>query len=205
GHFDEVLTKGATLKQKPEILGLRVAATAISKNVDAALELANAQAADIKERSQALMQAARFLIRLRHYHEAAAVEAAGVQISDEPASHAEHLETLRYTRHYEEILASKSDPRSTVERMFLALYGIEKGAPVDLFSRLLIEDRDREEPAIEREFGHMSLPRGFEAYSDEVVLDWILSSFRYSVDGNDKTGYRIRLRRGSTQNTAFVV
>src|SRR5262249_53940448 len=33
GHFDEVLTKGATLKQKPEILGLRVAATAISKNV----------------------------------------------------------------------------------------------------------------------------------------------------------------------------
>ncbi|HEX7961466.1 MAG TPA: DUF3857 domain-containing protein, partial [Terriglobales bacterium] len=94
-HFDDVLTKGASLKQTPETLGLRVAATAISKDVQSALELARGQATDIRDRSEALIHASRFLIRLRRYHEAATVEAAGVEISDNPASRSEQLEALR--------------------------------------------------------------------------------------------------------------
>jgi tetratricopeptide (TPR) repeat protein/transglutaminase-like putative cysteine protease len=206
-RFDDVLTKGANLKQTPEILGLRVAATAMSKDAQTALELARSQATDIKDRSEALIQASRFLIRLRQYHEAATIEAAGVEISDNPASRSEQLEALRQTRRYEEALVPKSDPRSAIERLYLALYGKAKIAPIDAFSRLVTDGQDREEmsSAIEKEFGRPGLSKGFEGYSDDVVLDWLLSNFHYSIDGNEKTGYRIRVRRGTTQNAAFIV
>ena len=207
GHFDEVLAKAAPLKRVRTLLSLRVAATAVTKNADAALELARSEAADMKERSATLMLASHFLTSQRRYREAATLESAGVEISEDPSLDSERLEAVQRTRPYEEILAPKTDPRSAVERLYLALYGKGKSAPVDVFSHIVIDGEDREEftSALERRFGRGALPKGYEGLSNDVVLDFLLSNFHYSVEGNDAVGYRIRVRRGSGESTAFVV
>lgn len=205
-HFDEVIAKGANLKSTPALLGLRVAATSIAKGAQSGVELARSQAADTKERSDALLRAATFLIRLRRYPEAATLQSAGMEISEDPGSHSAQLENLRQTRPYEEILFPKTDPRSSIQRLYLVLFGKLKIAPIDVFSHLVTDAQDKEEftTAIERQFGRAGLPKSFDGYSDDVVLDWLLSGFHYSVDGSDKVGYRVRVRRGTVQNTAFI-
>ncbi|MEO8727722.1 MAG: transglutaminase domain-containing protein, partial [Acidobacteriaceae bacterium] len=209
GRYEELLETSAPLPLTPKLLRLEIAATALVKSTDQALELAREKTQDEAEQSSALLDAAAWLISARRYHEALPLQEAGASLSQHPASYSARTQALRGARRYTETLLPESDPRSAIQKLYLALFG--RGGPQEIsreFSHVVVEEKDRElfEADVIRRVGKAGVGSGFDRLSNDVVLDWFLSNFHYTVDGNAQLGYRIRADlAGSYRNTALIL
>lgn len=207
-QYTEVAKQATALGLLSSRLAFVIAAIALSDNPERAIEFARNNEANEQARSRALSGASELLVRKRAYKQAAALTRAVTDVNSD-SSAALRLQALERVKPYQETLFPDSDPRSAIQQLYLTVYGkSQTKSVIELFSNLVLAGQDgaKLEADIVRSIGRASLSKGFDEKSDDVVLDWLFSNFRYVVDGDDQTGYRIRIDRdGGDRRTAFLV
>ncbi|HJX83680.1 MAG TPA: tetratricopeptide repeat protein, partial [Candidatus Angelobacter sp.] len=109
----------ATLPKSEVRKSFLVAITAAQSGADAALQQSLSITADNKERSQILVNAGAFLLRIRKYSEAAAMFEAGAHGQSNEAQFSRLAGTLRKTKLQEEMKIDPADPRSVAQELFI--------------------------------------------------------------------------------------
>ncbi len=167
--------------------------------------------ADPDQQRVALLTSGWVSVQLRLYPQAAGLLTAGAKGAPNAAAILSQADTTRKTRRYEELTLSDSDPRSVVKRLLIAALVGDDDELRALYSR-----RAAESPQITAEvadFHQMSrtLRSGLRATGNpiEAILDVMLAGIKFSIDGDDAVGYRLRARvsfgTGSQQDRFYVV
>ncbi len=182
---------------------------------DAALRDAERNFPDATARAEALSGAARNLMLLRRYPEAAALFDASGRQSANAAAVLGLAEVLRKTRRFEELTWSSKDPAGTLQRL-ISLAATGDSSP-ERYAPLLSREMTRGlTPAESKEFWD-GFKSGFSettkaARSAEmplaVAMDIGLAMARPTVSGDDAVGYRVVLTTSAgtrTRTVAFVV
>ncbi len=207
-RFAEV--KAAVTGKKPSASAkqLVVASAAASGGVRAARAEADRLTEGGAESDKLLVDSAGQLVRVRHYAEAADLMEAASQGSQKTAAALQQIESLRSTRHFEEMLLPASDPRSVIQQLMQLTLGgsVPNTAVFDLLSRRMIHPGSRED---QEEFSR-GLAIGMRAartsqFPPEVIVDFALSNLTFAIEGDDTDGYRIRTQsRSAAPMDVFV-
>ena len=148
---------------------------------------------------------AQTLLNLRLYPQATELYDAATQGAPNASTARPFIEALRKTKRIEELQLDEKDPRSVVQKMMLALVRNDTAALKNLFAF----DTKTEEGE-DDDIDPLSAMRAMTAGSSmppAVIADLSFGTLRIQSDGNDKTGYRLRLRgdNGASMPTLFVV
>jgi hypothetical protein len=212
GRFAELQALAAEIDDTPGRDALRLAATAAAAGTEAAVREAERRPADPAARAQALEAAAQELVAMRRYDAAAALLARAAQQSHDAAALLARADALRRARQHEEVPLPAADPASAAKRFLLAALADPPAADstLTLLSRGLGESLS---PAARRELAEAPR-RGTrqavqrDGLSADVRQDLVLAAWRASVQGDDKTGYRVEISSTvgeSPGRTAFFV
>lgn len=188
-------------------LELELAALVVESGVDRALQVVRRKTDGAKERATAVGAAARHLLGRRRYQQAAELLRAGVG-DQMKAEQAAALTLIEKARTIESIPSDRRDPRELFRRtLMLVADGAPSPAAVrELLSRRVGEIPDeldvRELRSVARQVGSAGLPV-------RAALDIGLATAQTVVDGDDVTGYRVRVSMGvgggSTQTRLLAV
>jgi len=210
-RFDELREAVKTASDPVQQNLWRVVAAGATDGAKAAIR--EAGAGDQAQRKEILRNAGSMLLALRMYGTAADLIEEATQGS--PSSEArQQVENLRKARPYEEVAMPKDDPKSVVKKLMLA------GLIAELTSERVAELYAADEAsyfkaeAQESEW-HMTRVVMLNAARQqglpmEFYADLGLASMQLVQDGDDATGYRIRIRssavgKGGREETIFVV
>ena len=204
-HFDEVKTELAKVPQTSQRLKLLLVAIAATDGP--ALAIAEVQKArDASARATILDSAGQILRDLRMYGPAADLIEASVQNGNSDPKSAAQVQNLRSIKPYEQILFPDSDPRSTVQRLYLDLLdpsGLSPAAVKDLeytvdgAQRLKSKILTMEAGSLQSNFHSLDLPL-------PVATDAMLSLAVISSEGDDHLGYRVRMQAAGNPLVFFV-
>ncbi len=207
GRFAEILEILPQMDGAGNPALFRLVAVAGANGAAAATVEADRVFADAATREQALIEAAATLVQCRRYAEAAGLFAHAAKGSSDAASLLAAAGVLRGVRRYEEIELPADRPTSVVRRLRIAgAAGVVPEAEYrELFSAELVR-RDqvppRRAPVLPSEvaqlFGDLELPAA-------ALADLALAGPPEAVEGDDATGYRIRLPGAAPALVAFVV
>jgi tetratricopeptide (TPR) repeat protein len=204
GRFDE-LRKTADGAKDPEDreLGRIIATAATTGSADA---LREAHSLDQASRRKLLGSAGQTLMSMRLYAQAADLFEAAAQGGPNAAQVASLVQMLRQAKRYEDVKLSNDDPRDLMRRMLISL--IADGAEPKTLSAYLPADQLKLEadatPDDDGEDATTALSdRSLNALRNSmmdsevpprVVTDLALGSLQFQQDGDDKGGWRIRMR-----------
>jgi tetratricopeptide (TPR) repeat protein len=216
GRFAEMKELAAKLDESPARLELGVVATAALKGPEEAISEAEHKLAGSDARVTALTRAARSLIALRRYPEAAALLNRAGRESRDAASLLAFAEMVRKARRKEEISLPAGDPASVVWRFFLL--SNEEHPDVRKIPPLFIHD-------LTAEFAGDTFWRGFlsrvallrssatkrlerESLPAASLVELGLGSMQLAVSGSDALGYRVEVTTAAAaeyRESMFVV
>jgi tetratricopeptide (TPR) repeat protein/transglutaminase-like putative cysteine protease len=205
--WDELLQMAATLSSTSTRTSLVLAAIAIRDGSQPALSEAGRRESGESARSALLVSAADLLIRVRAYARAVDLLNAAVAGQEDSSKLRGRIEMMSGVRPYEEVLFQASDPRRVVQQFYLYLLD-ERAKPGDMF-RLTESDPADQKDEGERASHSARLVRSAfdqEGLSPATARDYLVSNLQISMEGDDKTGYRIRARGlGDKPQTMLVV
>lgn len=193
--WDELVQMAATLPSSSTRTELVLAAIAFRDGSQQAVAEAGRRESGESARSSLLVSAANLLIRLRAYPRAVELMNAAAAGQEDSSKLRERIEMMSSVRPYEEVLFPASDPRRVVQQYYLYLMD-EKAKPEDIFRFTECDPADQKDEA-EGESHIARLWRGVfdrEDLSASAARDFLISNLQISVEGDDKTGYRIRSR-----------
>lgn len=138
------------------------------------------------------------LLNLRLYPQATEMYDLSTQGAPNASSARPFIEALRKTKRIEELPLDEKDPRSVVQTMILAMVRNDSPALKKLFAFDVkpSDDEDEEEDPL-------SVMRALTTAANmppAVVGDLSFGTMRVQSDGNEKSGYRLRLRSESGIN-----
>jgi tetratricopeptide (TPR) repeat protein len=216
GRFEEMKELAGKLDESPARLELGVVATAALKGPEEAISEAEHKLAGSDARVTALTRAARSLIALRRYPEAAALLNRAGRESRDAASLLAFAEMVRKARRKEEISLPAGDPASVVWRFFLL--SNEEHPDVRKIPPLFIHE-------LTAEFAGDTFWRGFvsrvallrssatkrlerESLPAASLVELGLGSMQLAVSGSDALGYRVEVTTAAAaeyRESMFVV
>jgi tetratricopeptide (TPR) repeat protein len=203
GHFAEMKELAKTTQDTQLRETGRIVAIAATEGSAAALhELGAFDANTRRTYAQAIAQT---LLNLRLYPQATEMYDAASQGGPNASSARPFIEALRKTKRIEELPLDEKDPRSVVQKMLLALVRND----ITALKKLMILDAKPQDD--EDEDGDpLTQMRALTTSNNmppAVVGDLVFATVRIQSDGNDKTGYRLRMRsdNGPNMPTLFVV
>ncbi len=179
--------------------------TAIAATEGSAAALHELGAFDANTRRGYAQTIAQTLLNLRLYPQATELFDAATQGAPNASSARPFIEALKKTRRLEEIAIDPKEPRAIVQTMILDMVHNDFPALKKLFAfdvKPVESEDDDEDP--------LSVMRTMTSGGNmppAVVGDLSFGTMRVLSDGNDKTGYRLRLRgeNGVNMPTLFVV
>jgi len=145
------------------------------------------------------------LLHLRLYPQATELYDAATQGAPNASTARPFIEALRKTKRLEELAIDEKDPKSIVQTMILAMVHNDFPALKKLFAFDVKSDDDEDDDA-----DPLAIMRTLTTGSNmppAVLGDLSYGTMRIQSDGNDKNGYRLRLRGESGVNmpALFVV
>jgi tetratricopeptide (TPR) repeat protein len=203
GKFDEMkeLAKSTQDTQLRET-GRIVAVAATEGSAAALHELG---AFDANTRRAYAQTIAQTLLNLRLYPQATEMFDAATQGAPNASSARPFIEALKKTKRVEDLPLDEKDPRVVVQKMILTMVRNDSAALKKLFAfdvKPVADDEDEEDP-----FSVMRSMTSGGNMPPAVLGDLSFGTMRIQSDGNDKSGYRLRLRgeNGVNLPTLFVV
>ena len=146
------------------------------------------------------------LLNLRLYPQATEMYELSTQGAPNASTARPFIEALQKTKRIEELPLDEKDPRSVVQKMILAMVRNDMPALKKLFAfdlKQSDDDEDEDDPlSVMRSADHR---REHAAGGDRRSL--VRARMRVQSDGNDKSGYRLRIRseNGVNMPALFVV
>jgi tetratricopeptide (TPR) repeat protein len=145
------------------------------------------------------------LLNLRLYPQATEMYELSTQGAPNASTARPFIETLRKTKRIEELPLDDKDPRAVVQKMILAMVRNDMPTLKKLFAfdlKPADDDSDDEDPLTVMR----SLTTG-ASMPAAVIGDLSFATLRVQSDGNDKSGYRVRIRseNGVNMPALFVV
>jgi tetratricopeptide (TPR) repeat protein len=203
GRFDEMKELAKTVQDTQLRETGRIIAIAATDGSAAALH--ELGAFDANTRRAYAQTIAQTLLNLRLYPQATEMYDAATQGAPNASSARPFIEALKKTKRIEDLPLDEKDPRAIVQKMILAMVRNDTAGLKKLFAfdvKPVEDDEDDEDP--------LSLIRTLTSGSNmppAVIGDLSFGTMRVQSDGNDKTGYRLRLRgeNGINMPTLFVV
>jgi tetratricopeptide (TPR) repeat protein/transglutaminase-like putative cysteine protease len=194
-RFDEVTALAEELDHGAESVAIRLVAIAAQRGAEEAVRRGARLLADAPRRT-AYATAGDLLVALRRYPEAAVLLKAGARGAPNAVDLLARADLVRKVRRHEELHAAEDAPRRVVRRLLEAIIGGGDFAQVipDLFSR---ETRERAGPeattTLKAALTSIRSQTSSLGQNPETVLDVVLSTARFGVDGDDTTGYRVEV------------
>ncbi|MGE5113881.1 MAG: DUF3857 domain-containing protein [Acidobacteriaceae bacterium] len=207
-QFKDVDTMFASLAQTRERLALELASIAAQQGADAAVSKSKTLARNAGDRLPALRTAAFTLRDMRLYAPAAALLAASAESDPNAAQFLGMAQVYRQTRRHEEVI-DPSSPTSTIQRLFVTMLGSSSAVTPDVvreFEYVVDVPEARKAEALARLGGGLRNILKQSGIPAPVGADIILSNMKFNTEGNDTSGYRIRVQpAGAKSTTAFVL
>jgi tetratricopeptide (TPR) repeat protein len=178
--------------------------------IKAGVERADHLSSGAADRSSALVTAGNQLLRLRLYPEAAGILAAGAEGQSNAAGVTQQIELFRQLTPWKNEYLPATDPRSVVQRMFIAFLTGEvndKNA-AELLSRHAYSSdlewaRNLEKATQSR--GMLRINGEKSGTPANVLLDVIAGHLKLTATGDDRIGYRVTVQSlGSKPQPYFV-
>ena len=202
GRFSEMKELAKTIQDTQLRETSRIIAIAATEGSAPALH--ELGAFDANTRRGYAQTIAQMLLNLRLYPQATEMYDAATQGAPNASSARPFIEALKKTKRIEELPLDEKDPRSVVQKMILAMVHNDTPALKKLFAFDVkpSEDEDDDDP-----FSMMRMLTAGGNMPPAVVGDLSFGTMRIQSDGNDKSGYRLRLRgeNGVNMPTLFVV
>lgn len=209
-RWDELKKSAATASNALQQSLWRVVATAATEGAKAAVT--EAASTDQSQRKELLRNAAGLLVTLRMYIPAADLMEEAMQGAPTTEARAQ-VESLRKAKRVEELPMPGNDPKTVVRR--LVTDAVVADMDADLVARYFVTDAkeffqseaNRAEWRVAR-VGLLNVARE-QGLPLAFYADVGIGSVQMVQDGDDETGYRIRMRtaaaRGTNEETLFVV
>lgn len=195
GRTDDAITLARELDRSDERDATLLAAIAVRDGGEVAISDSDKLGED---RRKALQQASGLLVQTRRYPLAAALAAAAASGAPNAAALRAQADLLSEVRRHEQLLSEGDAPTRLVRKMFRALYlapdpakevaalvaprgASSPGAPEGVAAALPVEAA-----AVRRSVRDGGAP-------PEVLLDLTLSRLQIATEGDDRTGYRVRM------------
>ena len=177
--------------------------TAIAAADGAAPALHELGAFDANTRRGYAQTIAQTLLNLRLYPQATEMFDAATQGAPNASSARPFIEELKKTKRIEEVPLNEKEPASVVQKLIMAMTNEDMAAMKKLFAFDLPLDEE-DDADLNRTLHSMSAGSGMPP---AVVGDLSFAAMRIQTDGDEKTGYRLRMRgdNGMSIPTLFVV
>ena len=189
--------------------GFVVALTAVNQGSEAALKKSLEITTSEDLRRKALTTAGWLVLRLHKYQEAADLLVAGARGENTETQTAAFAGSLKKIRQRSEIKIDDSDPRSVMQHFFAVFFSSH--SDYSQVQSLMSADALRgESKKDDVEFGQTTFKARHQIEKSgvpfEIIGDIILNNAQYSVEGDDKEGYRLTIQTpGAQGQEAFVV
>jgi tetratricopeptide (TPR) repeat protein len=197
GHAVQMIELWKRLPRESGRDALYLAAVALERGSQAAIEEASRIVDDTDGYRRALQLASDWLDDVRRYGLAAELLIAGGKGDADSVSLLARAGMLRRLRHYDTFELSPDSPEGAVRALFVSL--IEDDASTSfldlLSSEMLGEEESDELEALSEQLSDLvrwGLRR--EGLSPQEALDWMLSEIKLSSAGEPDLGYRVRAR-----------
>ncbi len=206
-RFKEVEATCASLPQTQLRLAIALASIAAQRGGDAAVSEAKMLARNAGDRLPALRTAAFTLRDMRRYAPAATLLAAAAEGDADAAQLLGLAQAYRVTRPYEEAI-DPANPASAIQRLFAMMIvpsSVVTPEMIREFEFVVNVPDARKAEAIARMGG--ALRTIFERNSMPAIVgaDIVITNMKFSSEGDDARGYRIRVQpMGAKASTAFV-
>ncbi len=201
GRFAEMKDLAASVQDTQLRETGRIAAIAAVDGAAPALhELGAFDANTRRTYAQAIAQT---LLNLRLYPQATEMFDAATQGAPNASSARPFIEQLKKTKRIEEIPIDEKEPGSVVQKMIIAMTHDDITGLKKLFAfDLKLDDEDEDD--LQRSMRSITFGTGM---APAVVGDVSFAALRIQTDGDEKTGYRLRIRgeNGMSIPTLFVV
>jgi tetratricopeptide (TPR) repeat protein len=161
-------------------------------------------------RSTALVTAGNQLVHLRLYPEAAEILTAGAEGQSNAAGVTQQIGLFRQLTQWKKDFLPANDPRSAVQRMYITslMGGINEKNAAELLSRHAYSSDLEWTRNLEKIFASQGRARtngdDFSTPSN-VLVDLIAGHLKFTVAGDDRTGYRITLQSLGAEPQPYFV
>ncbi|MFL5350119.1 MAG: DUF3857 domain-containing protein [Hyalangium sp.] len=195
-RYAEVLKRGNEMEPSPLRHSVRLSASALVDGPAVAVRNAAKWVPDQDARREALEDAANRLLRLRRYPEAHALLTESARGAPDAVEKQKRLTPLAKTTRFESKSLKSEDPRSVVQRLFLAALDEDGGKAQT--EGLILKSMRTAEPDLAydtQRLVRLLLSRGVLAeVPQSAAVDLALSVMEWRVDGDAKRGYRVQSR-----------
>ena len=192
-RWEEALALCDSLASSNDRIAIRLAVLAARDGSQTALTEAVRRESSDSTRSNDLVSAGNILLRLRMYPVALDLLNAAASGQADSSKLRKRIELLHDVRPSETALFPEQDPRRFVQNFLLdSLNPAMK--PDYLFKYMEFDPVDRKDAAIENARSIRKLRKTLEDEGDsmQMAADVLLSNLKMSVEGDEKTGFRVR-------------
>jgi len=206
GQFNEVTAMLAELPQTQQRLSIALASIAAVDGSVAAIQRSLEISRDSSNRKPALKVAATILRNMHIYPASAELAAAAAEGEANAAQVLGEAQGFRNTKPFNSVIRA-DDPRSAIQRLFVFL--IDPTAidmdPVQEFGYIVGGPARVKEKFLSRQGGVMRFAFESRAMPRAVAADFIVSNLQMAIEGDDRSGYRVRVQSSAAEpRTAFV-
>ena len=214
GQFKELLQELEKLPSTVTRDAMGITATVAqlggAAGIKAGIDRADHLSSGAQEKSSALVTAGNQLVHLRLYTEAAEIFSAGVEGQSNAAGVTQQIALFRQLTPWKKDYLPASDPRSAVQKFFLHLMtgDFSEQMASELLARHAYGSElewSRNYEKIRESKGSFHLLAGRSGLPANVLLDLFAGNLKYSVQGDDQSGYKISMQSlGSKAQPYFV-
>jgi tetratricopeptide (TPR) repeat protein len=196
GKFNDL--RESVLKLQPTATRrvLQLVAIAATEGAKGAVSHALRDIPEDEARRQALQQAAQILFKLRLYPPAADLLAASAQGTPDAASVLARASLIRNLVRHEDLPLSANDPGTVVKKFFIQFLSgdLNEGELSGIFRRQGVKEAKAEGfGEAEKAMRAIGLELNKAGLGTDVVVDFALTATRMTVEGDDTSGYRVRI------------
>jgi transglutaminase-like putative cysteine protease/tetratricopeptide (TPR) repeat protein len=184
---------------------LKLVATTGTSGTKAAIEESRRLISNEQERTEALGEASRQLMRLRMYPEAAELLTAATAGQAETGRAMPMTELLRHMKRHEDMVFPDDDPKAPMTKGLIdAMLGDATKAKQSFLLHDAIEEEELQE---DLKHGKDLFPVAENGgYPLNVLLDMIVAGMVIRQEGDDATGYRLNVQMlGAENDTEYVI
>jgi tetratricopeptide (TPR) repeat protein len=210
-RFPEAKTAAKSLPApSPSRAALLLTATAAADGADAAIREANLLGLDSQGRQRALEAAGELLLQLRLYPRSGALLAAAAQASQNAAGLLARANLIAKLKRSDESLLPADDPRSAIQRLLMIPFSdnadlVKQVAPLISGHGQIKLLEEAENGKMAKEIRAMRARTSKLSMSPEVLLDLMLGTIRFVVDGDKSSGFRVAAQTFGGSDLVFFV
>ena len=208
-EFDEVKRLAAGMPPGAKRNAALVVATAAMGGLDGALRESSSLAESADDRRALLLAAARWMMALRLYPQAAGLFVEAAKGASNGAALLSLADILRKTRRHEDMTFAPDDPGSLLQRLVLTVANPVATTdeylaffPASMAER---DGKDFDAGAVRRSLRTVWAGLVQSGVSVDVAIDVALSMIQPLVEGNESLGYRIRVQMPSATTPTNLV